>query len=215
MMEAEPAYITGEVVRKLWSGERQVAPTLDGIRADHVARYRLVAPYASGCSIIDAACGCGYGTAMLADAGALSVTGYDASAEAIDYAREHHQRPYTSFILADLDSPPDVAHGGYDIGVCFETLEHIDNDDGLLAWFSGAIVRGGMLAVSAPSLLIHQHPETHKFHQRHYTPADFHAMLLEHGFVPQTLLSQVGGEGGDELYPDWEHGTLIALCVRL
>ena len=74
-------------------GERQVAPTKEGIRRDHVARYEFVAKsLPPGSRVIDFACGVGYGTALLAEAGMLA-HGLDIDAGAIDYAREHYQRP--------------------------------------------------------------------------------------------------------------------------
>jgi hypothetical protein len=49
-------------------GERQVAPTLEGIRRDHVARYEWAARRLKG-RVLDACCGIGYGTQILAKAG--------------------------------------------------------------------------------------------------------------------------------------------------
>src|SRR3954467_14298237 len=71
-------------------GERQVAPTLEGIRADHVARYQFAAQLLKKPTrVIDFACGVGYGSKILADAGHF-VYGYDRDPEAIAYAREHY-----------------------------------------------------------------------------------------------------------------------------
>ena len=50
-------------------GERQVAPSLDGIRKDHVERYKLAAEIFGGLSVMDVGCGVGYGAKVLADAG--------------------------------------------------------------------------------------------------------------------------------------------------
>ena len=71
-------------------GERQVAPTLDGIRRDHVARYEFAARVLPTPSrVIDFACGVGYGTRILGDAGHQAL-GFDVDKEAIAYARKHY-----------------------------------------------------------------------------------------------------------------------------
>jgi hypothetical protein len=49
-------------------GERQVSPTIDGIRKDHVERYQFVAKrLAKGSRVVDFSCGVGYGSRILAD----------------------------------------------------------------------------------------------------------------------------------------------------
>ena len=71
-------------------GERQVAPTLDGIRRDHVARYEWAAKIIpAGSRVIDFACGVGYGTRVLCDAGHAAF-GYDIDTEAHAYAVDHY-----------------------------------------------------------------------------------------------------------------------------
>ena len=50
-------------------GERQVAPTLDGFREDHLARYHFAAQRLAGKKVVDAGCGVGYGSFILAEAG--------------------------------------------------------------------------------------------------------------------------------------------------
>jgi len=54
------------------TGERQVSPTLDGIRKDHLARYKWAAKRLSGC-VYDIGCGIGYGSKILGDAECLWV----------------------------------------------------------------------------------------------------------------------------------------------
>ena len=62
-------------------GERQVSPTVDGIRADHVNRYKWAIDKTIG-RVTDAACGIGYGSVILAEAG-IKVRAIDIDAEAI------------------------------------------------------------------------------------------------------------------------------------
>ena len=65
-----------------------MSPTIDGIRKDHVERYQFVAKrLAKGSRVVDFACGIGYGTRIMAVAGAIA-HGFDIDAEAIEYAKQ-------------------------------------------------------------------------------------------------------------------------------
>ena len=61
------------------TGERLVPDLQRGelIYAEHLARYFLASQLAAGRRVLDAGCGEGYGTAILAAAGAASVVGVD------------------------------------------------------------------------------------------------------------------------------------------
>ena len=61
------------------TGERVIPKAYAGalVLAEHLARYQLAARLARGRTVLDAACGEGYGSATLAAAGAASVVGVD------------------------------------------------------------------------------------------------------------------------------------------
>jgi 2-polyprenyl-3-methyl-5-hydroxy-6-metoxy-1,4-benzoquinol methylase len=63
---------------------RQWGETVSEIKTDHVKRYELAAKYAKG-RVLDAACGCGYGSSILYAMG-TEVVAVDASADAIGWA---------------------------------------------------------------------------------------------------------------------------------
>lgn len=166
-------------VQKLNNGERQVAPTVDGIRADHVARYRWAAQVLPPNSkVLDLACGVGYGSFILAEAGHV-VLGVDRSPEAIRYARNFYLKPdYTDFLCSDLEafvSP--FTH--VDAIICFETLEHLKNPGELLKrWTNWA----PLLLASVPNEEAFPHNGQVLHHYRHYTPVEFEELLDESGW---------------------------------
>jgi len=57
---------------------------------EHLVRYQLAAQIAAGKNILDIACGSGYGSKILAEAGALKVTGVDRDAEALEAAKKNY-----------------------------------------------------------------------------------------------------------------------------
>ncbi len=70
-----------------FTGERFVPGVDSGIlEAEHVQRYIFAGEYAKGKSVLDIACGTGYGSSILNKAGATIVTGVDISNEAIEFA---------------------------------------------------------------------------------------------------------------------------------
>jgi ubiquinone/menaquinone biosynthesis C-methylase UbiE len=97
------------------------------IDAEHRGRYWWTAPLVADKKVLDAACGTGYGTNILAFAGAREVVGVDRAAHVIKAARQQAQ-PGVTFEVADLVELP-VPDDAFDIVVCFEAIEHVDRPD--------------------------------------------------------------------------------------
>jgi 2-polyprenyl-3-methyl-5-hydroxy-6-metoxy-1,4-benzoquinol methylase len=193
--------------RSLHSGERQVAPIVAGIRRDHVARYEWARNRIDpGSVVIDAACGIGYGSAILR-AGALSVIGVDVSTDAIAYAEVNYPGP--RYLVADLNQPR-IEWPAADAAVCFETIEHLCDPHALLADFLGAGVQRLFASVPNQDALPYS-AKAFPFHHRHYTREEFAALLEESGW---RVVEWHGQEGPHSEVEPRNHGrTLIALCV--
>jgi len=192
-------------------GERQVAPALDGIRRDHVARYEFAARrIVPGARVIDFARGIGYGAGILAAAG-HSVRGYDIAPEALEYGRLHYGHPRAELILADGAAPGHL--GEADAAVCFETLEHIEDPRPLLKALRQA---APMLIASVPNEAVMPWSPAPgvvtAFHHRHYTRREFNALLEECGWVVTEWHGQAGPES--EVEPGPGGRTLIAVAHR-
>lgn len=173
---------------QLLSGERQVGAALGDIATDHVARYQWAASKIRGDRILDLGSGCGYGSAILADAGARMVSGYDLSAESVAYALAHHARPLVTQEVADLDGKTIGAEA--DSAVAFEIIEHLANPKPLLAG-----LRVNRLFASVPNEVVFPYdPEIAPFHQRHYTKEQFNDLLRDCGW----LVAEWRGQDGPE-----------------
>ncbi|MEX1234310.1 MAG: methyltransferase domain-containing protein, partial [Roseovarius sp.] len=192
-------------------GERQVAPTLAGIRADHRLRYEFAAALLpAGARVIDFACGVGYGAHIMAGAGHL-VQAYDIDQEALDYALQHyaHERVvWTKRNGNDPESLPEV-----DCAVCFETIEHIEDPRPLLKSLREA---SPMLIASVPNEEVFPWQRADgavtAYHFRHYTKFQFADLLRECGWCPTEWHGQEGPES--EVAPAVNGRTLIAVCTR-
>jgi SAM-dependent methyltransferase len=173
---------------ELATGERFVPGRSSArIRADHLARYEFASAFASGRWVLDIACGTGYGTRMLREAGAVSVSGVDISADAIAYALEHYGGPGVHFIQADL-CHYGVEHAA-DLICCFETIEHIQNPTAALQSLRRMLASSGVLVISSPNRPVHapqirslQERPPSAFHVCEFTPSELRALLAETGF---------------------------------
>jgi len=121
----------------------------DRIVDDHLERYRFAADLVRGKTVLDIACGAGYGTRLLADAGAASAQGVDVSENAIDYARAHYQADNVTFRVGDIcrhrTQPP------FDVITCFETIEHIHDFYAALESLHALLAPDGLLLISSPN----------------------------------------------------------------
>jgi len=91
---------------------------------EHIARYNFALPAALNKSVLDAACGTGYGTKLLSEA-AAKVTGIDISQDSIAYASNLY--PDIEFGIMDLNKT--FPSERFDICVSFETIEHLEKPE--------------------------------------------------------------------------------------
>lgn len=190
-----------------------MSPTTDGIRRDHVARYEWASKQLPANSrVIDFACGVGYGTRILAEAG-HKARGYDKDPEALCYADKHYAREGTQFIAADGNEPFSLPES--DAAVCFETIEHIEDPRPLLKALRTA---APMLLASVPNeIAFPWSPSpgvTTAYHFRHYTKAQFKALLETCGWCVTGWAGQEGPESDVGAADTERSRTLIAICQR-
>ena len=177
---------------------RQQAPTLDGIRDDHVARYRYAAAQARTHGIIcavDVGCGVGYGSWILATEAGLIVSGYDRDADCIAYGDVHYRHHSIFRAIADLatfkmpDHPPRVR-----MLAAFEIIEHSADAPAFIA----RAARGAWLLVgSVPNqeVVPFVPGKVNAEHVRHYTPAEIRAELDAAGWQVVMLGCQTAKRG--------------------
>jgi 2-polyprenyl-3-methyl-5-hydroxy-6-metoxy-1,4-benzoquinol methylase len=151
------------------TGERLIPEAYAGslVLAEHLARYRLAARLAGGRNVLDAACGEGYGSAMLAAADAASVVGIDIDAATVAHARETHGIDARE---GDVSRLP-FDDGTFDLVVSFETIEHVAGPEQALDEFRRVLSPGGMLVVSTPNT--DEYLEDNPYHLHELTLTQF------------------------------------------
>ena len=170
------------------------------IRYQHLERYHWVAQWTERRRVIDAACGTGYGSALLAQQGAQVVFGLDLSEEAINEARRLYQVNNLHFEVADVTRLP-IEDEAYDVFVSFETIEHIDNVDQFLSEVVRVLKPGGRFICSTPNRTltnagtrIHDRP-FNMYHLREYTSKELETSLSR--YFPSVRLV------GQSIYASW------------
>jgi len=191
---------------ELLSGERQVAPSVDGIRADHRARYEWVASRVEeGDLVVDAGCGVGYGSKILADAGA-QVRAFDRSDQAIGFGKKHFEDPKITFEVGELYQQRFPHHAK--AVVAFEVIEHLADPALALRRFAEM---SDTLYVSVPNEDVFPF-KGYKFHVRHYTKKELTDLLAEAGWSVVEWWGQEGPES--EVEREVEGRTLVTVCER-
>jgi 2-polyprenyl-3-methyl-5-hydroxy-6-metoxy-1,4-benzoquinol methylase len=160
---------------QLTSGERQTASAVEKIRSDHTARYKLAATLlqdkhksCSNLKGLDLFCGNGYGSRIIHDQTGARMLGIDGSMDAVTLANQSYGNHRTIFLNHYF--PFEVQEKSFDFTVCYESIEHVEDCEGLLAQAIRA--SRGSVFISVPSeenLPFSKHEKFFKFHHRHFT----------------------------------------------
>jgi len=166
--------------------ERYVPEEMHGlIEVEHLARYTWATRCAPGRRVLDAGCGVGYGSLLLLQAGATSVTGVDLAPEAIA-AATRRTGAAVEFRVGDIASL-DVEDESFDLVVCFETIEHVLDQERALDELQRVLTPEGLLLVSSPNRGVYEAGNPHHTHE--FTPPELRA-TLERRFAHVQLVRQ-------------------------
>jgi SAM-dependent methyltransferase len=165
------------------------------IEEDHFHRYEFARSFAKGKSILDIACGFGYGGPILMAAGATSYDGVDINEELVSNAKSTYGHTGARYHHGDIrhfsaDRP-------FDLIVCFETIEHLRDYRAALRNLATLLDRNGLLLISSPNRPItsprarslHDTPEN-EFHTQEFTPPELDAELRLAGLLPTKRFGQ-------------------------
>ena len=147
--------------------------------ANYVGRYQFASRFIGpGAKVLDLGCGCGYGSAHLAESPDRLIVGLDRSTEGTGYGQAHYASSRLRFVRADAATVP-LRSETVDAVVAMEMIEHIEDAKGVLAEAWRVLKRSGLLLVSTPNRLVTGIVDTpsNPFHVREYTPDEFKTLL--------------------------------------
>ncbi|MET3763085.1 methyltransferase domain-containing protein [Sphingomonas sp. UYEF23] len=178
-MTSESIHIVRPIKPLDWTGERYTTAANEQVEIEHYHRYLVARELSGGLDILDAACGEGYGSALMAQT-ARSVLGVDISQEAIDFAQGAYQTPNLSFEQCDVEVLK-LGKARFDAIVSFETIEHIKQQDRFLKQCKTLLRSDGYLLISSPDVSYYRcGDEQNPFHLAELTREQFLSALRKH-----------------------------------
>jgi SAM-dependent methyltransferase len=161
-----------------FTGERFTPEARGAIWYEHWHRYCVALPAVAGRRVLDAACGEGYGSFLLAGA-AAEVIGVDIDDAAIAHATGRYAgRPNLRFVRGSCDTLP-LDDASVDRVVSFETIEHLSSQAAMLAEFRRVLAPDGVLIISSPNKTVYQGESgaDNHFHVHELERAELESML--------------------------------------
>jgi ubiquinone/menaquinone biosynthesis C-methylase UbiE len=170
--------------------ERLVLAKNKSIIADeHLIRYELAKKLVAGKTVLDIACGSGYGSKILADASALAVCSVDADISAIEFAKNNYPQANIQYLAGNAEELS-FADSYFDVITSLETIEHLNDPEKYLSELARVLKKDGVALISTPNKLVSncQNP----FHLREFEREEFEKMIGKY-FPYHTLLEQKNG----------------------
>jgi len=198
----------------LWTGERvlpmQQQHDVRDLQA-HAARYLWAMRYCVHKTVLDVACGEGYGSWILSWA-ADRVYGVDISEEAVAEAKYKYSDIIGSratFKVEDAEALPQLPEF-FDVVVSFETIEHLNHPERLVHSVYAGLKPGGLFIASAPE------NSGSSWHVKDYTAQELSGLLASEFTTAEYFVQDIGREmeirkGG---HAESEHPTHIFVCHR-
>ena len=224
-----------------WTGERCV-PWTDDLQVvyEHYHRYALAARFTVGARVLDLACGEGFGPALLG-AGAREVVGVDIDPQTVEHAAAHYRRDNLHFTVGSMIDPQLLDRAQpFDVITCFEALEHVEDQDTLIAIVRRLLAPGGLFLTSTPDVAVysHEHGNDNPYHVRELTEPEFrtllggsfgHVAILRQNVAAGSLITTTGAapgggiaqslrrqpEGGWRVAPELAHTYLLGVASDL
>jgi SAM-dependent methyltransferase len=164
-----------------FTGERFTPECVREIWYEHWHRYAFARSFASGKQVLDAACGEGYGSALLSTV-AADVVGIDISTMSIEHARARYSK-HSNLRFEQGDATNlEGADRRFDLIVSFETLEHVEAQEQMLAGFARVLKDDGILIISSPDKRVYSEVAgfRNEFHVRELYRDELLALLKPH-----------------------------------
>jgi ubiquinone/menaquinone biosynthesis C-methylase UbiE len=161
-----------------FTGERYVPTEQGRIRLEHYHRYATVLNIVAGKSVLDAACGEGYGSALMSEV-ASSVVGVDIAVAAVQHASNTYAHKSSLKYRQGSATALNFADASFDVVVSFETIEHLGEQEEMLAEIRRVLREDGLLIISSPNRPVYSEEsgEHNEFHVKELDFYEFDTLL--------------------------------------
>jgi SAM-dependent methyltransferase len=163
-----------------FTGERFLPECSGEIWYEHWHRYALARQLSQHCTVLDVACGEGYGAAMVAET-AYKVVGVDLSVDVIQHAKNNYRHHANlQFVTASCECLP-FSDASFDLAISFETIEHIEKQKEFISELTRVLRPDGILILSSPNKRLYSdaHDYHNEFHVRELYRNELEELLDE------------------------------------
>lgn len=176
-------------MEKNWTGERLETFIYSRDAIEHLHRYAIVNDYIANKVVLDIACGEGYGSNSIAEKAKL-VYGVDIDAVTVANAAKKYKKDNLKFSVGDAIKIP-FEDASIDVVVSFETIEHHDKHDEMMAEIKRVLKPEGLVIISTPDK--HYYSDVpnfkNKFHVKELYKDEF-SKLIGNYFNHHQLVTQ-------------------------
>jgi GT2 family glycosyltransferase/SAM-dependent methyltransferase/glycosyltransferase involved in cell wall biosynthesis len=146
---------------------------------EHMHRYLWAATVVEGRRVLDLGSGEGFGASILAGGEETEVVGIDIDERTVEHAQLNWGGPRTSFKVGDALDLSEFEDGSFGAVVAFEVIEHVNEQERVLAEVARVLADDGVLIVSTPDRRLYSDAtgQVNPFHQHELTYEEFSALL--------------------------------------
>jgi 2-polyprenyl-3-methyl-5-hydroxy-6-metoxy-1,4-benzoquinol methylase len=157
---------------------------------EHLDRYNFVKEFTQDKKVLDIACGCGYGSYLIANEGkAKEVIGLDLNNDSIRYGNHRFSNPALKRYVGDAQEF--IKESEFDVIVSFETIEHLPKFEQFLKNMSKSLKDDGFFYVSTPIVRKTRTNCVNPFHVIEWSFEDFHKVVSENFNIEEIYLQHI------------------------
>ena len=194
------------------TGERYIPGMKGDMQLEHLHRYAVAAEYVKGKVVLDIACGEGYGSVMLSGT-AQRVFGVDISPEAVNHAKNKYKNEKIEFREGSCSEIP-LPDRSIDVVISFETIEHHDQHDTMMAEIKRVLKPQGILIISSPDKHNYSDVPAYKnpFHVKELYHDEFKALL--EGYFRRVTIHGQRIVYGSSIFAQDRNGRMITYNLK-
>lgn len=158
----------------------------------HLARYEFAEKHLNGKYILDIACGCGYGTALLAEKNPdKEFIGVDIDRSVISYAQKNYKAKNLRYICADAMNfcfQTKLGDRHFDTIISIETIEHVPYPQKMVSHLLTQLNEHGIMIASVPTTPT---VDGNPFHLHDFTVSSFYKLFSASNYLPVNNFEQI------------------------